>query len=384
MLLSAATGRMNPKLARFERPVRLVLFVVALYIFLVAIELFSAAFKEAGSETASQLFHGLQNPFAGLAVGILATVLVQSSSVTTSTIVAMVGSGALPLTQAVPMVMGANIGTSVTNTVVAIGHVSQGSAFRRAFAGATVHDIFNILTVVILLPIELATGLLQHSAEWLAAVIPWTGVGGSFESPVKAAVQWLAGLMVAVAKDGVGLHGIGLSVLLAVLSFAMIFASLVFITKNMRTLLADHIEQWLNRVLRRNIVLGLLVGIGMTVLVQSSSITTSLLVPVFGAGVMKLEAGFPIMIGANIGTTVTALLAATVAGPAGLTIALVHLLFNVAGTLLFLPIRPMRRIPINLAKLLALATQRNRIWVAVYILGVFVVAPLLGIWLWQG
>jgi len=152
----------------------------------------------------------------------------------------------------------------------------------------------------------------------------------------------------------------------------------------MRTLLADHIEQWLNRVLRRNIVLGLLVGIGMTVLVQSSSITTSLLVPVFGAGVMKLEAGFPIMIGANIGTTVTALLAATVAGPAGLTIALVHLLFNVAGTLLFLPIRPMRRIPINLAKLLALATQRNRIWVAVYILGVFVVAPLLGIWLWQG
>jgi len=370
--------------ARLNRVARVLLFVLMLYLFLVAIELFSGSIKMAGHETADRLFRGLRNPFAGLAVGILATVLVQSSSVTTSTIVAMVGSGTLPLAHAVPMVMGANIGTSVTNTVVSLGHIGQGAAFRRAFAGATIHDIFNLLTVLILLPIELLTGVLQHSAEWLTARLPaWGGDGGAFKSPVKQAVKAASKLVVSFFEDTLGLTGGWLSLVLAALAFVLILTSLVFITKNMRVLLADRIEQWLNRVLRRSAMLGLVIGIAMTVLVQSSSITTSLLVPVFAAGVMKLEAGFPIMLGANIGTTVTALIASTVAGPAGLCIALVHLLFNLAGTAIFLPIRAMRRLPIWLAEALALAAQHNRIWVLLYIFGVFVAAPLLGIWLWQ-
>jgi sodium-dependent phosphate cotransporter len=107
------------------------------------------------------------------------------------------------------------------------------------------------------------------------------------------------------------------------------------------------------------------------------------LVPMFGAGVLAVEAGFPIVVGANIGTTITALLAATVTGPAGMTIALVHLLFNICGTLIFFAVKPMRRVPIFLAESLATLAVRNRVWVAVYILGTFIVLPMLGILIWK-
>jgi len=363
--------------------VRLALFCIMVYAFLAAIEMMGDAIGMLGEDRAKTLFEGLANPFAGLAVGILATVLMQSSSATTSTVVAMVGSGTLPLAYAVPMVMGANVGTSITNTLVSLGHITQGRAFRRAFAGATVHDIFNLMVVAILFPLEIATGLLQHTAEWIVSILPLQTTGGSFHSPIKSAVQGIAKTIHTIAHDGCGLSGNWLAATLLVLSLGMIVAALVVINKNMRVLMADRIEFWLNRVLQRSMLLGLAIGILATVMVQSSSITTSLLVPLFAAGVLKLEAGFPIMLGANIGTTVTAMLAATVTGPTGLTIAVVHLLFNVIGTIIFLPVRPVRRIPIRISKQLAVLATQNRIWVLVYILGVFVVGPILGILLWK-
>jgi len=362
---------------------RLILLALMLCLFLVAIELLGKSIKLVGQDTAERLFSGLENPFAGLAVGILATVLVQSSSVSTSTVVAMVGAGELPLAYAVPIMMGANIGTSITNTLVALGHVTRRAEFRRAFAGATVHDMFNLLTVMVLFPLELATGFLRNSAQWLVGALPLQGAGGEFHSPVKTAVKWLAGWIQSCFQHGLGMEGRLLAAALFVVALGSIVAALVVITKNMRILMADRIEQWLNRVLRRSGLLGLAIGTVMTIAVQSSSISTSLLVPMFGAGVLTLEAGFPIMLGANIGTTITALLASTVTGPAGLTIALVHLLFNVSGTLLFFPIEFMRRIPIAMAEKLAEAATRNRIWVVVYIVGVFIVAPVLGILIWR-
>jgi hypothetical protein len=109
-----------PRREGMHPALRLLLFLVLVFLFLVSIKLMGSSIKALGKETALGLFEGIQNPFAGLAVGILATVLVQSSSVTTATIVAMVGSGTLPVETAVPMVMGANIGTSITNTIVAL------------------------------------------------------------------------------------------------------------------------------------------------------------------------------------------------------------------------------------------------------------------------
>jgi sodium-dependent phosphate cotransporter len=366
---------------------RLIVFFCAVYVFLAAIDLFGAAAAEGGKGLAEELLRGLQNPFAGLAVGILATVLVQSSSLTTSLVVGLVGARQLELAYAVPMVMGANVGTSITNTLVSLGHVTRDAAFRRAFAGATVHDFFNLLAVLILFPLELITrrlfdtGFLQYCAGKLVALLE--GMGGKFESPAKTAVKWFSGGIKSFFEDTCGLQGGPLVAVLFVIALVMVAVSLVLVTKNMRVLMADRIEAWLNRVLRRSGLLGLSIGAAITALVQSSSITTALLVPMFGAGVLTLEAGFPIMVGANIGTTITALLAATVAGTAGLTIALVHLLFNVSATLLFFAVKPMRRIPIFLAERLALLAVRNRVWVVVYIFGVFFLLPILGIWIWK-
>ena len=103
---------------------------------------------------AGSLFGDDTNPIGGLMVGILVTVLLQSSSTTTSIVVTLVGSGSVTVDQGIYMIMGSNIGTSVTSTIVAMGQLGNGDELERAFAGATVHDLFNFLTVGVLLPVE--------------------------------------------------------------------------------------------------------------------------------------------------------------------------------------------------------------------------------------
>ena len=349
-----------------------------LYLFLVAVELFGGSFKALGKDAAASLGDAVDNPLTGLFVGMLATVMVQSSSVTTAAIVGLVGTNAIALPWAIPMVMGANIGTTVTNTLVSLAYVNRRDEFRRAFAGATVHDFFNLLTVAIMFPLEVATGLLEKSATFIVAHMPAMGEGATFKSPVKTAVKWLAKLIEG-GWEYVGASGGWLAAAMLLTALVIIMLSLRSITINMKLLMARRIEVMLNRVLRRSGLLGIVIGALITISVQSSSITTSLLVPMFGAGVLTVEAGFPIMVGANIGTTVTALLAATVTGPLGLTIAIVHLLFNVCGTLLFFPFKVMRRIPVRLAEWLADLAIVNRGWVIAYVLVIFIMLPAVGV-----
>lgn len=360
---------------------RVPLVFLLLFLFLVGIKLIEASFHAwGGDEVKQQLISGFHNPFAGLCAGILATVVVQSSSVTTSTIVGLVGSGTLPMSIAVPMIMGANIGTTVTNTLVSMGHVARSEEFRRAFAGATVHDFFNMLTVLVLFPLELFTGFLERSALWLALMVQHLPqAGGKLPSPLKDAVKFVVQKIERLLGDVLGLEGAWMAGAIFIVAVVLIMFTLYFITGNMKSLMAERIEQMLNRVLGRRASLGLIIGVVITVAVQSSSITTSLLIPLFGAGLLQLRAGFPIMIGANLGTTVTALIAAMVSGIHGLQIAVVHLLFNICGALIFFFIPAMRNIPIWCAERLADLALVNRVLVVVYVGTVFVLLPLLGI-----
>jgi sodium-dependent phosphate cotransporter len=357
-----------------------------LYGFLVAIESMSKAIQAladtgmlGGDET--EVFSGVHNPFAGLALGILFTVMVQSSSTTTSTIVAVVGSGVLPIEHAVPMIMGANIGTTITNTLVSIGHIRRRVEFRRAFAAATVHDFFNLLCVVVLFPLELATGFLAGAANWLADNLSIQG--GSYKSPIKTAVK--AGhKAIQSLVESLGAEGGVLGWVMLAVGLAITFLCLSQITRLMKRLLAGRIESAIHRALGGNPLLGMGVGAAITVSVQSSSITTSLMVPLCAAGVMTLELVFPLMLGANIGTTVTAMIASlSQEGSAALAIALVHLLFNLLGVAIVYPFPAVRRIPLVLARALAFAAIRNRLWVLAYVFGAFVVLPLSGWLLWR-
>ena len=381
----------------FSWLLRLLTAFALLYLFLVGINVLETAIKTATMSGASQVKEALEakdiNPIVALSIGVLITVMVQSSSATTSMIVAAVGAGALPLTAAIPMVMGANIGTSVTSTLVSLGHVTRSEEFRRAYAGATVHDAFNLLTVAIMLPIELITawmfngrGVLNRAASWLVNFLPHDQTGEKPKSWFKNSIKWLGEHISHFFSDVLGLSGGWLSVALFICALLMLLLSLALLTKTMRMLMADRIEQWLNRVLEKSIYLGLIVGIGITTMVQSSSITTSLLVPMFGGGILTLEAGFPILVGANIGTTVTAIIASLVVTgnkEAAMTIAMVHLLFNCCGTLMFLPVRRLRLIPIGCAQWLADHAVRNKLWVLGYLMFVFVLLPLVGWLCWR-
>src|SRR5690606_22689718 len=169
--------------------------------------------------------------------------------------------------------------------------------------------------------------------------------------------------------------------ILLVVGLLLILGSLTLITKNMRTLTASGVERSLNRMLDKGAGLGAMVlGIIVTILVQSSSITTSILIPMLAAGILTLGNAYPVTLGANLGTTITALLASVAAvAPEALTIAIVHTLFNLFGILLFYPLPAMRQIPIRLAQRTSEAAQRHRTWVVGYVGGLFVALPLIGL-----
>ncbi len=362
---------------------RLAIVIGLLYLFLVGISLLESGISFLGSDIQEDLFSSVSNPMAGLCVGILATVLAQSSSVTTSTIVGLVGSGFLGVDQAVPIIMGANIGTTVTNTLAALGHLRRPSEFKLAFAAATVHDFFNVLSVAVLLPIELTTHVLSRTAQAIGELLVGQG-GADYESPIKVIVKTPAE-WVTTAWEKVGVSGTALGIVVIVTGLALIFLALAFITKNMRSLVADRVERSLNSLLSRGAGLAaLLLGLVITVAVQSSSITTSVMIPLSAAGVITLRNLYPVALGANVGTTITALLASLAAArPEALTVALVHTLFNVAGILIFYPVPVMREIPVRLAEGLAAIAARHRSWVVAYVVVTFLVIPAFGVFIFR-
>ena len=350
-----------------------------IYVFLVGVSSLESGIKLLGADVQETLFSSVRNPLAGLFVGLLGTVLVQSSSASTSVIVGLVASGVLGFEFAVPMVMGANIGTTVTNTLVSLGHVRRSAEFMRAFAAAVVHDLFNVVVVAVLLPLELLTGVISSLAERISE--PLVGAAGTeWNSPIKALVKqpvgWLENLW-----QSLGAEGNMLGTFLVLGGVATVLLALAFVTKNMRRLVADRVERTLNAALGKGSgLVALLVGVIVTISVQSSSITTSLLIPLSAAGVLALRNAYPVTLGANVGTTITALLAALATSrPEALTIALVHTLFNVGGIMLLYPIAIFREIPIRGAQTLARVAVERRVLAVAYVMGMFIILPLVGV-----
>ncbi|UCF18173.1 MAG: Na/Pi symporter [Gemmatimonadota bacterium] len=361
---------------------RSLLVLLLLFTFLLGVNALGDGFKLLGRGLLDSFFTATQNPFTGLMVGILATTLVQSSSVTTSLIVGLVAApvNPLPIANAVPMVMGANIGTTVTNTIVSLGHMGRKHEFYRAFSVATCHDFFNYMAVVALLPLELLTGYLRKTATALSSLLTGLAGGVDYDSPLKgllkAALQPIKTLIQAItASERVQ------AVLLIVIAAALIYVALMMLVRVMRRAMHSRVEVIVSRGLHRSRLVAIIVGVLVTVMVQSSSITTSLLVPLAGAGLITLGQAFPITVGANIGTTVTALLAAlAVTGPNarwGITIALVHLLFNLTATVLIFSSPRIRNVPLAAARWLASIAVKSRKWALLYVVLLFYGLPAL-------
>ena len=342
--------------------------VACVYFFIVGIGGMGHAFKLLGDDFARKILTATSSPFVGLFVGILSTALVQSSSTTTSVVVGMVAGGVLTIEGAIPIVMGANVGTTVTNTLVSLGHANRSEEFRHAFAAATVHDFFNWLAILVLFPLELMTGFLARLSVGLTGVIQSVG-GTKLGSPLKAATQPVIEFMSGVLGDRPALV-LGISV-------ALIFFMLVFIVKLLRSLVLEKIKDFFDVHLFRNAARAMLFGLVMTFAVQSSSITTSLVIPLAGAGVLTLRQIFPFTLGTNVGTTLTAILAAlATAEISAITVALAHMLFNLVGIILIWPIPRVRALPIRLAEWLADHAGRNKLIPIAFVSLVFFVIPL--------
>ena len=345
--------------------------LLLLYGFLVSIGMLGKAFKMFSGGLVGNLIESASNPLLGLFVGILATTLVQSSSTTTSLVVAMVGGGSMPIETAIPIVMGANIGTSVTNTLVSLGHIGPGREFERAFAASTIHDFFNIFAVVMLFPLQVMTNFLGVFSSRLADLFAEVG-GLTFASPLKM----LTGPAVKAAANALEGH----PWLMLILALVIMFGSLRYLVVLLKALVIGRVEAFFDSTLFANAGRAMIFGLLITVLVQSSSITTSLAVPLAGAGILSLIQIFPYTLGANIGTTITAMLAALAVGEiSAVTVAFAHLLFNICGIALIWPIPAIRRVPLNLARRFAVVAASHR-WLAVaYILVCFYAVPLCAI-----
>lgn len=348
---------------------------VLVYLLICAVGLIGSGFKAATGDHAKELFAFATNPFAGLVVGTVATALIQSSSTVTSIIVGLVAGG-LPVEVAVPMVMGANIGTSITNTIVSLGHVREKKEFARAFSAATVHDFFNLLSVVIFLPLEIAFGLLEKIGKFLAAPF-YGGADASIDgfNFVKAAT---APVTNAIKGPLLSLGDTTGGVLLIIVGIALIFLAINYIGKLLKKLMVGKAREIMHTAIGRGPLAGIASGTLVTCLVQSSSTTTSLMVPLAGSGAFGLKQIYPFTLGANIGTCLTALLAATAVtgnSEAALQIAFIHLTYNVLGVAIIYGLPFLRFVPVRAAEWLGRTAAENKSIALGYILGVFFVIP---------
>ena len=356
---------------------------LGIYLLITAVSVIGDGFKLATAGRAEELFAFASNPLIAMMIGLLATALIQSSSTTTSITVGLVAGG-LPMATAIPMLLGANIGTTLTSTLVSLGMMRDKASFRRAFSAASVHDFFNLLAVVIFLPLEVMFGILRRTSDVLAETFAGSDGGaltlifGGLGNAVTSVTDPLA--------DTVGLLG-GLlphpwgGILLVVVGVALILGVINLIGILLKVVMVGRARRILHTAIGRGPVSGIASGALVTVMVQSSSTTTSLMVPLAGSGTFTTRQIYPFTLGANIGTTITALIAAFAftggEGQLALQAALVHLLFNTFATILIYGLPFLRNLPISGAELLAHLGAENKMYVAVWVLGVFLALPAL-------
>ncbi len=351
-------------------------FVLGLALFFLSIELMGDAFELFSEGAAGKLLKSASNPFVGLFIGILSTALAQSSVAVIAVTVASAGTGTgISAAVAIPIVMGANIGTTVTNTIVSLAHIRNQEEFKRAIGGATVHDFFNIIIVAILFPLELLTGFMNHISHYFAKAFHNFG-GLELASPLKEYFTDPVSEFLSAGIDKFGFADAeGWIVLIIAASF--LFFGLLILVRSLKRLALNQADNVVEKYIFKASSASLIFGVVITIFVQSSSITTSLAVPFVATGALSVAQIFPYVCGANIGITFTALLTALVSqNPEGLSVALAHFFFNVIGVMVVFPIKRLRNIPIWLAERFGEIASRYRLLAIAYMVVLFYAVPL--------
>jgi solute carrier family 34 (sodium-dependent phosphate cotransporter) len=345
----------------------------ALLLFFFAIDLMVQTTASITNTTFNDLVSVTRNPFISFFIGILSTAILQSSSTTTSMVVAMVASGTVPFTSGIYIIMGANIGTTITSDIISLAYIIRKNEFQRALASATIHDFFNILTAAVILPLEYYYHLLSRIALYIS---------GFFSVSHPQNYNFHPGILTILTPVSNWLINlVGNAFVPLVIGILLLFLAIKFMTQIIyKTLIGDSREK-LKRYIFNNPLKSFSWGFMITGALQSSSITTSLIVPLTATGKILLPSVFPFIMGANVGTTITALMASMFKSQAAISIAIAHFMFNVLGTLIFLPFAPVRNFVVRLAERFSFVASRRRINFFIYILLTFFLIPFLLIYL---
>lgn len=341
---------------------------LALLLFIFAIDLLTVAMGKLNSEVGQEILQVTSNPFISLFIGLLVTALIQSSSTVTASVVAIVASGNMTLQQAVPLVLGANIGTTLTSTLVSFSFIMKKKEFRRALTAGIVHDLFNIMTVILLLPLEVYFGFLSNLA---AKISGWFASDNAFDGPViynrmftRNATEWVVEV-------------VNIPFLTMLISIALVFFAIKVLSTSMYRAFIKNSFEDINKIIFQKTGLSFLYGIFFTAAVQSSTVITSLVVPLVASRKVSVAKAFPFIVGANIGTTITAVIASIYKSEAAIALAIVHILFNSIGALIFLPFPEIRKLPVRLAEYMGKVSLEYRVVGIAYILLTFFIIPFL-------
>ena len=239
--------------------------------------------KLSGGKLEKILTHVTDNAFKGLLVGFVITVATQSSATTTVIIVGLVNSGILKLRNSIPIIMGANIGTTINSQILRLANV-EGSSFLSLISPATIAPVLLIAGLVVI------------------------------QTAKKAKIKDI----------GQAIFGLGLlfTGMITMVGIASSFSNLPIFREVLSKL--------------SNPILGVLAGALVTAIVQSSAATVGILQAISTTGIMTFSSTIPIILGQNIGTCATSMIASAGGNKNARRVATVHLYFNLIGTIIFL------------------------------------------------
>jgi len=371
---------------------------LSIYLFIASLEGVKSGFKLIFAEWQTSILGMITSntaPMTGLALGMLSTALVQSSSaVVAATMVSMSGmvASGLPLEAAiqfgVPMILGANIGTTVTNTIVAFG-IQRGMTmkeFKDTIPGVIVDDVYEALTIFFIL--ELSTGFISRTViglgNFYTEVLNMEEVFAAFDKTIidiiinEPLIKPTKALAVGFLGDRFG------GVLLFLVWFGVIIVSMGMITNGLGKIIET---EWADKVKAafENPYRGFATGFGITFLVGSSSIGSSLVIPFLATKVVDLKKAYPYLVGCNMATTVdlSQIYGYVAGGVVGMILGSAHVLLNIMALTIWL-ISPLRSVPVKIAEWLGgkIAQNKNAAYALLaWVVVVFFVIPILVIYL---
>jgi len=405
-------------------------FFTILYFFFAGIVLLASSVQILGGCYGARLLaENFDNPISNVMAGVIATSIFQSSTATNILIGSLAGSG-LTVQQCIYMAMGANVGNTMTNSIFALVHFKSRTALELAIAGATINDIFYLLTIAIMLPLEMASKMLYRISA--AVTSSYDDAGYRWKGLIEMIVEPLTnkiiiankGITEAIISKKIGsceerypvfcedsnetfdscITGLiscdestghcpiffsgeatqksdqikgAITLAIALLVITSCLYGMMFLIYRM---LVETPVGIIARCSSFNTYVLMIYGCAFGLLLGNSSATESMLTPFVGMGIIELDQMFPWSLGSNVGSSLTTILLALSTGKeAFVQVALANFMFNVMGIIFWFAIPFMRTFPLHGALILGILANAWRVFPLIYVCIMFFGIPLMSI-----